>query len=81
MEVTTKELRVKPGRIINEVTNGQEITITYRGKALARIVPIKERWNIEDEEDSQPLFGMWKDDEEKKDVNEYVRNLRKGRKF
>lgn len=34
MEVTTKELRVYPGRILEQVLNGYEVTITFRGKRL-----------------------------------------------
>ena len=43
MEVSTKELRIQPGKIIDQVVNGQEITVTYRGKALAKIIPLKNR--------------------------------------
>ena len=42
MEVSTKELRIQPGKIIDHVVNGQEVTVTFRGKALAKIVPLKE---------------------------------------
>jgi antitoxin (DNA-binding transcriptional repressor) of toxin-antitoxin stability system len=43
MEITTKQLRIQPGRIISQVNNRQEITATYRGKACAKIIPINNR--------------------------------------
>ena len=85
MEITTKQLRIQPGRIISQVNNGQEITITYRGKACAKIIPLKsqiknKRDNNLEETDNE-LFGMWKDREDMEDVEQYVRNMRKGRKL
>ena len=80
MEITTKELRIKPGRIIDQVANGQEITVMFRGKARARIVPIK---NISKtfEKDDVTIFGMWKNHIDTKNVEDYVHDLRKGRQF
>jgi prevent-host-death family protein len=77
VEVTTKQLRIQPGRIISRVNKGQEITITYRGKACAKIVPLTRKNSRRDDEDE--LFGMWKNREDIKDVDQYVRHMRKGR--
>jgi prevent-host-death family protein len=81
MEVTTKQLRIQPGRIISQVNNGQEITITYRGKACAKIVPFSDRKKIVLEEFDDELFGIWKDRSEMENVGQYIRNMRKGRKL
>ncbi len=80
MEVSTKELRIQPGKILNHVANGQEITITFRGKALARIIPIdkKEKAEVENEES---VFGMWEDHSKDSTVEGIVREMRKGRRF
>ena len=78
MEITTKELRMQPGRIISQVTNGQEFTITFRGKALARLVPLIDSGNEKVNKDSSDLLGMWKD---RKDIDTYIRNIRQGRVF
>jgi prevent-host-death family protein len=78
MEVTTKELRIQPGKIIDQVSVGQEITVTYRGKPLAKIIPFKS--SISNSEDTT-IFGMWKNHNENESVEDYVRTLRKGRKF
>jgi prevent-host-death family protein len=80
MEVSTKELRIQPGKIIDQVVNGQEITVTFRGKALAKIIPLKKRiQSIEKDETS--IFGLWRNHEQIENVEDYVRDLRKGRQF
>jgi prevent-host-death family protein len=81
MEITTKQLRIQPGRVIAQVNKGQEITLTYRGKACAKIIPINNKQDIILEETDNELFGMWKDREDMEDVEQYVRNMRKGRKL
>ena len=80
MKVTTKELRIQPGKIIEQVANGQEITITFRGKALARIVPISEKDNTV-KQDEIDIFGMWSGHNDEASVEVVVRDLRKGRAF
>ncbi|HOX92359.1 MAG TPA: type II toxin-antitoxin system prevent-host-death family antitoxin [Spirochaetales bacterium] len=78
MEVTTKELRIQPGKIIDQVSSGQEITITYRGKPLARIVPFAAK---ADSGSTETIFGLWKNAAGIEDVDAYVRDIRKGRGF
>jgi len=79
MEITAKELRGKPGRIIEQAARGTEVIITIHGKKMARLVPYRTENaenGIEDE-----LFGLWKDRDGIGSVDEYVRSLRKGRTF
>jgi prevent-host-death family protein len=78
MEITTKQLGIQPGRIISQVNNGQEITITYRGKVCARIIPIQKENSLSKDPDGE-LFGIWKDREDIDSVDKYIRNIRKGR--
>lgn len=79
MEVTTKELRIQPGKIIDQVVHGEEVTVTFRGKALVRIVPVSPvRLKGNDEVE---IFGMWKDQNQSASVEDTVRTLRKGRSF
>ena len=80
MEVTTKELRIQPGKIIEYVVNGEEVTVTFRGKPLARIVPITMETVASTIEDDV-IFGMWKDREQEGRVEDVVRTMREGRKF
>ena len=82
MVISTKQLRVQPGRIISQVNNGLVVTITYRGKPSAKIIPIqlkKENENIKNIDDE--LFGIWKDRKDIKNPEQYVREMRKGRKL
>jgi antitoxin (DNA-binding transcriptional repressor) of toxin-antitoxin stability system len=81
MEITTKQLRLESGRIISQVSNGQEITVTYRGKARAKIIPITAKRIPVSQEPDNELFGIWKDREDASNVEQFVRNIRKGRKF
>lgn len=81
MEITAKELRGKPGRIIEQASRGTEIIITLRGKKRAKLIPYKEGRKRKDTEMEDKLFGLWQDRDNEKSVENYVRSLRKGRKF
>lgn len=78
MMVTTKELRIQLGKIIAQAARGQEITVTYRGEPVAKIVSFQS--DAERGEESS-VFGMWKDHDSEQSVEEHVRNVRKGRQF
>jgi prevent-host-death family protein len=80
MEVSTKELRIQPGRIIEQAVNGEEVTVTFRGKALVRIVPVSTKASSIEEE-AHSIFGMWKNHDLGKTVNAEVRSMREGREF
>jgi prevent-host-death family protein len=80
MEVSTKELRIQPGKIIDQVVNGEEITVTFRGKALAKIVPFKKRIQAVTK-DEISIFGLWKDHDQIASVDDYIRDIRKGSQF
>jgi prevent-host-death family protein len=80
MEVSTKELRIQPGRIIDQVVNGEEVTVTFRGKALARIVPIASKTSKPDQNEPG-IFGMWNDHDQVDPIDSQVRAMREGRTF
>ncbi len=79
MEITAKELRGKPGQIIEQASRGTEVIITIRGKKMARLVPYKSD-KIKIEADDE-LFGLWKNRNDIDSVDDYVRSIRKGRAF
>ncbi|MDR0303018.1 MAG: type II toxin-antitoxin system prevent-host-death family antitoxin [Treponema sp.] len=81
MTITAKQLETQPGRIISQAANGQEITITYRGKPRVKIIPITGRKTHFSEEPENELFGIWKNREDAENVEQFVRNIRKGRKL
>lgn len=75
MRATAKDLRSQSRKLLDIVSRGEEVVITYRGKPCARLVPYQEDKNITKSE----LFGIWKDRKDIQDVEEYARHLRKGR--
>jgi prevent-host-death family protein len=77
MRASAKEMRTKSHEILEAVSRGEEVVITYRGKARARIIGYEKDRGFKDGE--HPLFGMWKDKFQVEDVGSYVRRLRKGR--
>lgn len=76
MKSSLLTLRRSPSKILNAIEKRQEVTLTKRGKPLARIVPLHS--GVEREVRSQPAFGMWADGSVQS-VDEQVRDLREGR--
>ncbi len=76
MRATAKDLRFLSKELIETAKRGEEVIITFRGKPCAKLVPYEDR---KTETPENNLFGIWKDHEQTKNVDEYVRNLRKGR--
>ena len=74
MQATAKDLRFNVKALLDTVTRGEEVIITYRGKPLAKLIPFKDELDSEDE-----LFGIWSDHPQSEDVNAYIRTIRKGR--
>ncbi len=76
MKATAKDLRFHSKELLDSVKRGEEVVITFRGKPCAKLIPYKEK---KDEAIKNELFGIWKDNDLIQDVEEYVRDLRKGR--
>ena len=78
MKATAKDLRFHSKEILESVMRGEEVTITYRGKPTAKIIPMnKDNSSIVKQ---HKLFGIWSDYCNTEDVNTYLRELREGRK-
>jgi len=77
MHASAKDLRFHSKNLLEAVSRGEEVIITYRGKPCAKLMPLKE--SNKRLTQSDPLFGIWKDHDETKDVTKFIRNLRKGR--
>jgi prevent-host-death family protein len=82
MEISAKELRGKPGRVIELAERGTDIIITLRGKKKARLIPYQSGVSetVPDYK-ADAIFGMWADKQEAEDVEDYIRSVRKGRTF
>lgn len=76
MKATAKELRFNSKGILDTVNRGEEVVITFRGKPCAKLVPYEEKSG---QNKTNELFGIWKDNERVRNVDEFVRGLRKGR--
>lgn len=76
MKATAKDLRFHSKELMDSVSRGEEVIITYRGTPCAKLVPYEKK-RLENNQDE--IFGMWRDNEKVGDVDEYVRNLRRGR--
>ena len=77
MLATAKDLRFHSKNLLDAVSRGEEVIITYRGKPCAKLGPLNEVHKAESQDD--PLFGIWEDHQEVKDVKKYIRKLREGR--
>jgi len=55
-EISTNELRLKFDRVLKAVKQGRSLTLTYRNKPLARIVPIKQEYLLQEDD---PIYRMY----------------------
>jgi prevent-host-death family protein len=78
MESSLLTLRRSPAKILNAIETGQEVTLTRRGKPIARIVPAHSGSTKTTR--SQAAFGMWQDFDVSP-VADQIRAIRKGRSF
>ncbi len=74
MQATAKDLRFNVKALLDTVTRGEEVIITYRGEPLAKLIPFEDEIGDED-----ALFGIWADHSQSNDVNAYIQTIRKGR--
>ena len=75
MRATAKDLRFHSKELLSTVNRGEEVIITYRGKPCAKLIP----YNELKKNKKNNLFGIWKNNDIVEDVDDYVRDLRKGR--
>ncbi|MGH9356899.1 MAG: type II toxin-antitoxin system Phd/YefM family antitoxin [Terriglobia bacterium] len=74
MVVTAKDLRLKTSKILKDVQRVGSVTVTFRGKPIAKLVsvtPVKKKKLTDD-----PAFGMWADREDTKNVHAWLTKIR-----
>jgi prevent-host-death family protein len=77
MVATAKDLRFHSREILNAVSRGEEVIITFRGRPRAKVVPVATGGK---KSPGPPrLFGIWKDNPKVSDVDSFVRQARRGR--
>jgi len=81
MKATAKDLRIHSKGLLDAVSKGEDVVITFRGKPCAKLVPYEQTDKPADEDNKNDLFGIWADRTDIESVDAYVRNLRKGRFF
>ena len=79
MKATAKELRTHSKELLDAVSRGEDVVITFRGKPCAKLVPYEKSAESTDLDDKHNLFGIWADRDDIESVEEYVQGLRKGR--
>ncbi len=77
MVVTAKDLRLKTSQILKKVQQVGTVTVTLRGKPVAKLVSLnsQKRRKLTD----YPAFGMWADRRDMKDPAAWARKIRKPR--
>ena len=80
MKATIVDLRYRMKDVLRAIDRGETVTVSYRGKEKAKLVPItapeeEPRPKVTD----LPFFGMWKDREDMADPVAYIRKIRKPR--
>jgi len=74
MVVTTRELRLNASKILKKVQRIGSVTVTLRGKPVAKLMPLNEEKVMRAAE--HPAFGIWADREDMKDVHGWLRKIR-----
>jgi prevent-host-death family protein len=55
-KISTNELRLNFDRVLNALKQGRSLTLTYRNKPLARIVPLKEERLLSEDD---PIYRLY----------------------
>lgn len=76
MKTSIRELRTSTKSILNSVKQGKEVLVYSHKQPIAKIVPFYES----DVKKQDYGFGMWADRGDIKDVENFARKLRKGRR-
>jgi len=80
MKATAKDLRIHSKGLLDVVSKGEDVAITFRGKPCARLVPYKQTDKSADMDNKNDLFGIWADRTDIESVEEYMQSLRAARK-
>jgi antitoxin (DNA-binding transcriptional repressor) of toxin-antitoxin stability system len=83
MNATIVDLRYHMKDVLRAIDRGESVTVLYRGKAKAKLMPLGSPLADGDKGASktkdQPLFGMWRDREDLAHPASYLRKLRQAR--
>lgn len=77
MEASFLDLRKHMSKVLAALDMNETVKLTYRGKEKALIVPTPKKKTVD--LTSMEAFGIWSDRGEIDDVDQVVRDFRKGR--
>jgi len=78
MKASVTDLRRRMKDVLRALERNESVTLFYRGKPKGIIHPIAESKPAV-KVTEHPAFGMWKDRKDLRNVDAFVRTLRKGR--
>ena len=78
MKATAKDLRIHLKGLLDAVSKGEDVVITFRGESCARLVPYEQTDKSADVDSKNDLFGIWADRTDIESVEEHMQTLRKG---
>jgi len=83
MNATIVDLRYRMKDVLRAIDRGETVTVLYRGKEKAKLMPIAptsgQEGKVVPRVQDTPLFGMWKDREDMADPAAWVRKIRESR--
>jgi prevent-host-death family protein len=84
MKASITDLRRNLKKVLDAVDRGETVTVLYRGKEKATLMPINGAHPVGEpkqpfKSSDHPFFGMWKDREDMKDPVAWVRKIRRSR--
>ena len=79
MKVTALDLRHNLKKVLESLDRNEPVAVFYRGKKRAVIFPVRDNKGPRLPVEEDPAVGMWEDRKDLKDVEKYVRKLRKAR--
>jgi len=72
------DLRYRMKDVLKAIERGEVVTVLYRGKPKARMVPLSRQREAR-RLSAHEAFGLWRDRDDLRDVAGQVRKLRQGR--
>ena len=79
MKATVLDLRRRTSEILKALDRNETVTILYRGREKGVIHPVGRKGKKRKSFRDLPAFGMWKDREDMKDVEGWLRKRRERR--
>lgn len=80
MQASIVDLRYRMKSVLRAIDRGESVTVLYRGKEKARLVPfVADQTAAAIKPGQHPACGLWADRPDLPDPVQFVRNLRKPR--